>query len=83
MDFSLVSMCESWVTYLYENYPNAILDVFDSSLSVDDPKISLLSSNYFKLTQEKEYLNFINKCFDNCKNTCYINIEIDFNLGWE
>ena len=73
-----LSDLEDKLNYLYENYPNAILDVFENSLSADDPQIALLDSNYFKLTQEIKYINFINKCFDMCRETCYINIEIDF-----
>jgi len=73
-----LSDLEDKLNYLYENYPNAILDVFENSLSADDPQIALLDSNYFKLTQEIKYINFVNKCFDMCSETCYINIEIDF-----
>lgn len=38
---------------------SAILDVFKDTMQIGDPKLDLLSNEYFRLSQEKKYLSFL------------------------
>jgi hypothetical protein len=51
--------------------PSAILDIFSRTLNADDAEIELLSDDYFRLSQEYKYLNFIEKVFELNEKKCY------------
>ncbi|MDR1008488.1 MAG: hypothetical protein LBL65_08040 [Campylobacteraceae bacterium] len=53
-------------------YPHKILDVFDCVLDRLDPRIELLSNEYFRLSQEYRYLGFIEEVFDLNGKKCYV-----------
>ena len=44
-------------------YGKLILDIFKDKMAIDDPKLSLFSNDYFRLSQEDKYLKFIEKVF--------------------
>lgn len=50
------------------------LDVFSKVMAKDDSRLSLLSNDYFKLSQEKKFLDFIERSFKLNENECYIDL---------
>jgi hypothetical protein len=60
-----------------KKYPNAILDVFDRCLDAENKEIELLSNEYFRLSQEYKYLNFIEKVFSLNDKKCYVDIVLE------
>lgn len=44
-------------------YGKLILDIFKDKMAIDDPRLSLFSNDYFRLSQEDKYLKFIEKVF--------------------
>jgi len=63
---------------IIKHHSSAILDVFQECLDPNDPNIELLSSAYFKLSNEKKYLDFINDCFVQNSAQCYFQTYINF-----
>ena len=61
-----------------KQYPSGILDVFQECLDKHDPHIKLLDSAYFRLSNEKKYLNFIHDCFVENSTQCYLQTCINF-----
>ncbi|WP_288227427.1 hypothetical protein [uncultured Enterococcus sp.] len=51
---------------------SAILDVFKDTMQIGDPKLDLLSNEYFRLSQEKKYLSFFERVFEINDNEAYI-----------
>jgi len=56
---------------LRDFFDHAILDVFPQLLPENDPKISLLDCEYFRLAAEKHYLAFARRAFDENGGVCY------------
>ncbi|WP_086350811.1 hypothetical protein [Candidatus Enterococcus clewellii] len=55
-------------------YYKVSLDVFSQVMAKDDSRLSLLSNDYFKLSQEKKFLDFIERGFKLNENECYIDL---------
>jgi len=75
-------------TYLYNiedffnevthKYTYKILDIFNTKKSKESQDALNLSSEYFKLSQEEKYLNFIIDIFKRNKYRCYVEVNINF-----
>jgi len=76
------SLKENSFEELFTTYPSVILDIYSSSLDVNSPELLNLNSEYFRLSQEYKYLNFILDCFKKNSYKCIININI-FNIKYE
>lgn len=65
--------------YYQSTYPSAILDVFERKLDSSSKELGYLDSNYYRLCQEKKYVDFITKIFiaNNCKCHIHINMEVN------
>ncbi|MDT2660323.1 hypothetical protein P7E02_10610 [Enterococcus hulanensis] len=50
----------------------AILDVFKETMQIGDPRLDLLSNEYFRLSQENKYLSFFERVFEINDNEAYI-----------
>ncbi len=53
----------------------AILDIFPERLSQDDPRIKLLDCEYFRLSAERNYLEFAKQLFRENAGLCYWHTE--------
>lgn len=51
-----------------------ILDVFEHTMNQDDPRVNLLTNDYFRLSQESKYLTFFEKVFELNDNQAYIDL---------
>ena len=51
---------------------SAILDVFNETMQIGDPRLNLLSNEYFRLSQENKYLSFFERVFEINDNEAYI-----------
>lgn len=51
---------------------SAILDVFNETMQIGDPRLNLLSNEYFRLSQENKYLSFFERVFEINGNEAYI-----------
>ncbi|MGL9730414.1 hypothetical protein [Enterococcus sp. DIV0756] len=51
---------------------SAILDVFNETMQIGDPRLDLLSNEYFRLSQENKYLSFFERVFEINGNEAYI-----------
>lgn len=76
------SLKENSFEELFTTYPSVILDIYSSSLDVNSPELLNLNSEYFRLSQEYKYLNFILDCFKKNSYKCITNINI-FNIKYE
>jgi len=56
-------------------YPHTLLDIFDRQLENDAEELKYLDSEYFRLSNENKYLDFITDVFLHNKECCYINID--------
>ena len=56
---------------------NTILDIFDTCLDEKAEELELLDSQFFKLSQERKYLNFISDVFFENDKKCILNIKYD------
>jgi hypothetical protein len=70
---------DEYFDVVMKKYPHAILDVFEHTLDKSDPRIELLSNEYFRLSQEYKYLNFIEEVFSLNDKKCYIDIVFEKN----
>ena len=52
----------------------AILDVFKETMQIGDPRLDLLSNEYFRLSQENKYLSFFERVFEINDNEAYIDL---------
>ena len=52
----------------------AILDVFKETMQIGDPRLDLLSNEYFRLSQENKYLSFFERVFEINGNEAYIDL---------
>ncbi|GAA2938832.1 hypothetical protein [Enterococcus raffinosus] len=52
----------------------AVLDVFNETMQIGDPRLSLLSNEYFRLSQENKYLSFFGRVFEINDNEAYIDL---------
>lgn len=52
----------------------AILDVFKETMQIGDPRLDLLSNEYFRLSQENKYLSFLERVFEINGNEAYIDL---------
>jgi len=52
----------------------AILDVFNETMQIGDPRLDLLSNEYFRLSQENKYLSFFERVFEINDNEAYIDL---------
>jgi len=50
----------------------AILDVFNETMQIGDPRLDLLSNEYFRLSQENKYLSFFERVFEINDGEAYI-----------
>ncbi|MGX7412799.1 hypothetical protein [Enterococcus caccae] len=57
-----------------KKYEKVVLDVFNKPMVKEDPRLDLLSNNYFKLSQESKFLYFIKKVFELNRGKCYIDL---------
>ncbi|OEG19656.1 hypothetical protein BCR23_01360 [Enterococcus quebecensis] len=57
-----------------KKYKKVVLDVFNKPMLKEDPRLDLLSNNYFKLSQESKFLCFIKKVFELNREKCYIDL---------
>ncbi|ALS00170.1 hypothetical protein ATZ33_01890 [Enterococcus silesiacus] len=55
-------------------YIKVALDIFNKPMTNEDPRLNLLSNDYFKLNQETKFLCFIKKVFELNKEKCYIDL---------
>ncbi|MCJ1998153.1 hypothetical protein GYN23_05100, partial [Lactococcus piscium] len=65
---------EDALSLVEKKYGKLVLDVFRYTMDTDDPRLDLLSNDYFRLSQEDKYLKFI-------ENVFYLNEEkvyVDF-----
>ena len=65
---------EDALSLVEKKYGKLVLDVFRYTMAIDDPRLALLSNDYFRLSQEDKYLKFI-------ENVFYLNEEkvyVDF-----
>ena len=62
-----------------ETHPSVILDMFAERLEVGSKKLKLLESQYFRLSNEKKYLNFIKSVFLENNKKCIVNIKFNLN----
>ncbi|MEO1769338.1 hypothetical protein [Candidatus Enterococcus ferrettii] len=53
---------------------SAILDVFNETMQIGDPRLDLLSNEYFRLSQEYKYLSFFERVFEINDNEAYIDL---------
>ncbi|WP_429959070.1 hypothetical protein [Enterococcus sp. AZ196] len=53
---------------------SAILDVFNKTMQIGDPRLNLLSNEYFRLSQENKYLSFFERVFEINDNEAYIDL---------
>ncbi len=58
-----------------EKYQVSILDVFKRTMTADDPRLELLSNEYFRLSQEDKYVQFISKVFELNEQEAYIDFS--------
>lgn len=59
-----------------KTYIKVVLDIFNKPMTNEDPRLNLLSNDYFKLSQETKFLYFIEKVFELNKEKCYIDLGI-------
>ncbi|ALS38806.1 hypothetical protein ATZ35_11405 [Enterococcus rotai] len=59
-----------------KTYIKVALDIFNKPMTNEDPRLNLLSNDYFKLSQETKFLYFIKKVFELNKEKCYIDLGI-------
>ncbi|MGX7263950.1 hypothetical protein ACWOEF_08135 [Enterococcus crotali] len=59
-----------------KKYKKVALDVFNKPMAKEDPRLDLLSNNYFKLSQESKFLCFIKKVFELNREKCYIDLGV-------
>lgn len=52
----------------------AVLDVFNETMQIGDSRLSLLSNEYFRLSQENKYLSFFERVFEINDNEAYIDL---------
>ena len=52
----------------------AVLDVFNETMQIGDPRLDLLSNQYFRLSQENKYLSFFERVFEINDNEAYIDL---------
>lgn len=52
----------------------AVLDVFNETMQIGDPRLNLLSNEYFRLSQENKYLSFFERVFEINDNEAYIDL---------
>lgn len=69
---------ESFYDIVVDNYPNVVLDMYSSCLNEDSKELADLDNEYFRLSSEYKYINFIIDVFNHNSNTCIINISSDF-----
>lgn len=55
-------------------YKKVALDIFNKKMASEDPRLALLSNDYFKLSQEYKFIGFIKKVFDLNNRQCYIDL---------
>jgi hypothetical protein len=67
---------EDFFEIAIKKYPNKILDIFEHTLDETNPQIELLSNEYFRLSQEYKYLNFIEEVFNINNSKAYINLPL-------
>lgn len=53
---------------------SAILDVSNETMQIGDPRLNLLSNEYFRLSQENKYLSFFERVFEINGNEAYIDL---------
>ena len=66
---------EDYFDRVIKQYPNVILDIFHKALEEDSVELEKLESTYFRLENEKKYLDFIEEVFNENDNRCYVNID--------
>ncbi|MDR0467990.1 MAG: hypothetical protein LBG67_03980 [Campylobacteraceae bacterium] len=66
---------ENFFEEICGKFPGAILDVFDTTLDTKETRMSLLRDEYFRLSQEYKYLNFIEEVFSINDNMCFIKLD--------
>ena len=66
---------EDYFDTVINQYPNVILDIFNKVLDKDSSDLLKLESTYFRLENEKKYLDFIEEVFNENDNRCYVNID--------
>ncbi len=66
---------EDFFARVYNIYPNAILDIYSYTLKSSSSELLNLDSEYFRLSMEDKYLNFILDCFKENSNQCIIDIN--------
>lgn len=74
----LESSDEDFFEQTVSQYPNTILDIFDKQLNKNSNELKYLESEYFRLTNEDKYLNFITECFKENFKQCFVDISVDF-----
>lgn len=52
----------------------SVLDVFNETMQIGDPRLDLLSNEYFRLSQENKYLSFFERVFEINDNEAYIDL---------
>ena len=65
---------------LRDFFEYAMLDVFPQLLPENDPRIKLLDCEYFRLSAERHYLEFVRRVFRENGGVCYWHTQ-EFKLG--
>jgi len=69
----LIECEDDYLDFLQKkNYNIFLLDQFPSKLKENDERLKLLDSDFFRLKQEKKYLDFLTKLFKDNESKVYI-----------
>lgn len=60
------------ISFAEKKYGKLILDFFEFRMEENDPRLDLLSNDYFRLSQENKYLSLIEEIFKVNNHTAYI-----------
>jgi len=66
--------------HLMQRYPSALLDIFPSSLDEESEALKRLESEYFRLSQERKYLAFLEEVFHRNGDKCFLSMD-DFEIA--
>ena len=61
-----------------EKQQTYILDIFENILGQEDEELKNLENDYFKLINEKKYLNFLKETFELNNKICYVRVKLSF-----